>query len=170
MNALSFVSMGAEARCHPCHSAAHLRHMKRQPSHCHCRTRPGHHHCNRCCHLRQCCRLCCHRHCHCPSPLPSATCHCGCHRPLPLLSLLHCHQPSLLPSPLPSAIAVSVTVGHRSSHLCWASLLPSPSAISESCCLGAARIVFNQLKQRMLTLFYFVWTVGGALIKAGLDD
>jgi hypothetical protein len=30
-----------------------------------------------------------------------------------------------------------------------------------------ARIVFKQLKQRMLALFYFVWTVGGALIKAG---
>jgi hypothetical protein len=42
-----------------------------------------------------------------------------------------------------------------------------PSAISESCCLGAVRIVFHQLKQIMLTLFYFVWTVGGALIKAG---
>ncbi len=42
-----------------------------------------------------------------------------------------------------------------------------PLAISESCCLGMARIVFNQLKQRMLTLFYFVRTVGGALIKAG---
>ncbi len=40
-------------------------------------------------------------------------------------------------------------------------------AISKSCCLGTARIVFNQMKQRMLTLFYFVWTVGGALIKAG---
>ncbi len=42
-----------------------------------------------------------------------------------------------------------------------------PLAISESCCLGAARIVFDQLKQKMLTLFYFVWTVGGALIKGG---
>ncbi len=42
-----------------------------------------------------------------------------------------------------------------------------PLAISESCCLGAAKIVFNQLKQRMLTLLYFVQTVGGALIKAG---
>ncbi len=40
-------------------------------------------------------------------------------------------------------------------------------AISEMCCLGMARIVFDQSKQRMLTLFYFVWTVGGALIKAG---
>ncbi len=42
-----------------------------------------------------------------------------------------------------------------------------PSAISESCCLGVAKIVFNQLKQRMLTLFYFVQTVGGVLFKAG---
>ncbi len=41
------------------------------------------------------------------------------------------------------------------------------SAISESCCLGEAKIVFNQLKQRMLALFCFVQTVGGALIKAG---
>jgi hypothetical protein len=30
-----------------------------------------------------------------------------------------------------------------------------------------ARIVFEQFKQIVLTLFYFVWTVGGALIKAG---
>jgi ABC-type maltose transport system permease subunit len=42
-----------------------------------------------------------------------------------------------------------------------------PLAISESCCFGVARIVFKQLKQRMLTLFYFVQTVGGALIKVG---
>jgi hypothetical protein len=51
--------------------------------------------------------------------------------------------------PLPSAITIAM-----------------PLAISESCCLGMARIVFNQLKQRMLTLFYCVWTVGGALIEA----
>jgi hypothetical protein len=42
-----------------------------------------------------------------------------------------------------------------------------PLAISESCCFGTAKIVFNQMKQRLLTLFYFVQTVGGALIKAG---
>jgi hypothetical protein len=69
--------------------------------------------------------------------------------------------------PLLLAIAVSVTIGHCSCHLHWPSLSPLPSAISESCCLGAARIVFDQLMQRMLTLFYFDWTVGGALIKAG---
>jgi hypothetical protein len=42
-----------------------------------------------------------------------------------------------------------------------------PSAILESCCLGAAKIVFDQLKQRMLTLVYFVGTVGSVLIEAG---
>jgi hypothetical protein len=42
-----------------------------------------------------------------------------------------------------------------------------PSAISKSCCLGTARIVFDQSKQRMLTLFYFVGTLGGVLIKDG---
>jgi hypothetical protein len=88
-------------------------------------------------------------------------------QPLPPLSLLRCRQPSPPPSPLLSAIALSVTVSHCSCHLHWASPLPLPLAISESCCLGAVRIVFNQLKQRMLTLFYFVRTVGGALIKAG---
>ncbi len=82
-------------------------------------------------------------------------------------SLSRCCQPSLSPSPLPSDIAVSVTVGQCSCHCRWPSQLPSPLAISESCCLGAARIVFNQSKQRMLTLFYFVRTVGGVLIEAG---
>ncbi len=89
------------------------------------------------------------RHCLLPQPSPSYPCH-----PLPLLL------------PLLLAIAVSVTVGHHSYHLRWPSLLPLPLAISESCCLGMARIVFEQFKQIMLILFYFVWTVGGALIKA----
>jgi hypothetical protein len=52
--------------------------------------------------------------------------------------------------PLPSAITVAM-----------------PLAISESCCLGTARIVLDQSKQRMPSLFYFVGTVGGVLIKAG---
>ncbi len=105
-----------------------------------------------------------------PPPLPIAVavghrC-CGCHQPLPPPSLLRPRQPSPLPLPLPSAIAVSITIGDCSCHLRWPSPLPLLPAISKSCCLGAARIIFNQLKQRMLTLFYFVWTVGGALIKA----
>jgi hypothetical protein len=61
---------------------------------------------------------------------------------------------------------VSVIIGHCSRHLCWPSPLPLPSAIDKSCCLSAARIVFEQFKQIMLTLLYFVQTVGGALINA----
>ncbi len=109
-----------------------------------------------------------------PLPLPSLPpivvaighCRCGCHQPSPPPSLLRCRQPLSLSLPLPLAIAVSVTVGQRSCHLHPPSPLQLPSAISECCCLGVARIVFNQLKQRMLTLFYFVWTVGSALNKA----
>ncbi len=171
-NALSFVSMGVEAKCCPCHCAANHRHMKRQPSLCRCQPCRGHCHCN-----HRCCLHCsCHLHlCLLPSPLPSPIavavavghCHRGCHC-LSLPPSPSCFQqplPLLLPSPL--AIAVSVTVCHCSPHLCWPSPLPSLLAIAKSCCLGAAKIVFEQFKQIMLTLFYFVWTVGGALIKAG---
>jgi hypothetical protein len=78
-------------------------------------------------------------------------------------------------SPSAIAVAVALAVGHchlRHHRPLQLSLLSAitvamPLAISESCCLGVAKIVFNQLKQRMLTLFYFVQTVGGALIKAG---
>jgi hypothetical protein len=99
----------------------------------------------------------------------------------------HCRQPLLLRLPLtiaaaisvalPSAIAVAVALAVGHCRLCHRQplQLPSPSAItiamllaiSESCCLGAAKIVFNQLKQIIITLFYFVQTVSGALIKAG---
>jgi hypothetical protein len=72
------------------------------------------------------------------------------------------------------AVAVALAIGHCRLHHHWPSQLPLPLAItvamplatSESCCLGVARIEFNRLKQRMLTLFYFVCTVSGALIKA----
>jgi hypothetical protein len=134
--------MGVEARCRPCHSAAHCRHMKRQPCLCHCHPRRGRgrRHCNRCRHL------CCwhqlrHNHCCCcPSPLLPAIavavavdhcrhrlccfavsrCHCHCHCRHP------CHRP--LPSPSPSAITVAisiitvtVTVGHFRELLPWCS-------------------------------------------------
>jgi hypothetical protein len=90
-----------------------------------------------------------------PLPLPSpiavanaiSHCRCGRHQPLPSLSLSRCHQPLPLPLPSPSAIAVSVSTGHCSCHLHRPSPSPSPSAISESCCLGMARIVFKQLKK-----------------------
>ncbi len=164
----------------PPKSTAHHRHMKRQPFLCNSCPRRGRRHCHRHCHLRCCCQL---RLCPpLPSPLPLQLpiavavvlghCRCGCRQPSLPPSLSRCHQPSLSPSPspLPLAIAVSVTVSHRSCHC----RRPSPSAItvamlsaiSESFCLGTARIVFNQLKQRMLTLFDFVCTVGGALIEA----
>ncbi len=165
--------MGVEARCRPSKSAAHLHHMKKQPFLCNGCPPRGRHHCHPCCHLRWCCQLHCHCHCcrrchrNCPLPLPLPSaiavvdffihpCH---HLCCDAVSHRCCRCPCRwpLPSPSPSAIAVAIAIGH---HCC------KPLAISESCCLGAARIVFNQLKQRMLTLFYCVWTVCGALIKA----
>jgi hypothetical protein len=82
---------------------------------------------------------------------------------------------------LPSATAVAVTlaIGHCHLHHRWPLQLPllslslsaitaaMPLAISESFCLGAAKIVFDQSKQRMLTLFHFIQTVGDILIEAG---
>jgi hypothetical protein len=73
------------------------------------------------------------------------------------------------------AVANALAIGHCRLRHPWPSQLQllsaitiaMPLAIFESCCLGATRIVFNQLRQRMLTLLYCVWTVGGALIEAG---
>jgi hypothetical protein len=184
MHAVLFVSMGVEARCRPSKRTAHCRHMKRQPflcngcpcrgrCHCHCRChlrchhrlrhhrhrRRRHHHC----HRR---RRHCHRNCPSPSLLPSDIA-------IAIPSTIAAAISVMLPSVI--AIAVALAVGHCRLCHCRPSQLPSPLAItvgmllaiSESCCLGAAKIVFNQLKQRMLVLFYFVLTVGGALIKAG---
>jgi hypothetical protein len=76
--------------------------------------------------------------------------------------------------PLPSAIIVAVTlaVGHCCLHHCQPSQLPSPSSPS-AIAVGHFRELLpwrskNCIqKQRMLTLFDFVWIVGGALIKDG---
>jgi hypothetical protein len=78
---------------------------------------------------------------------------------------------------LPSVIAVAVALAVDHCYLRYHRplQLPLPSAttvamllaISESYCLGAAKNVFDQLKQRILTLFSFFQTVGGALLKAG---
>ncbi len=123
VNALSFVSMGVEAMCRPCHSAAHRRHMKRQPCLCYCHPRHGRRHCNCLCHLRCCRRLRHHRRCRCPSPSPLAIavavatdhcCHCLC-----CVTVSHhccsrhcpCRQPLLSPSP--PAIAVTISIGHH---------------------------------------------------------
>ncbi len=124
VNAHSFVSMGVEARCRPCHSAAHCRHMKRQPSLCHCCPHHG------CCHCDHRHRLSCHHW----------LCHHCCHRrPMPLL--------------LPSAIAIAVAVDHCCRHLCCVAvshccchcpcrqplLSPSLSAIAVGISLGHHR-------------------------------
>ncbi len=97
-----------------------------------------------------------------------------CHRPLPLQ--LPSTIAAAISAALPSAIAVTITLAIGHCHLCHhqplqlplpsAITIAMPLAISESCCLGMARIVFNQLKQRMLTLFYFVRAVSGTLIEA----
>jgi hypothetical protein len=131
MNAHSFVSMAVEAMCHPCHSAAHCRHMKRQPSLSHCHPRRGRRHCNCRCRCRLCLRCQLRCHCHCCRPLllslPSAIAvavtvnhH---RRHLCCVAVSHCHrrcpccQP--LPSPSPSAITVAISVGHHHRCCCW---------------------------------------------------
>jgi hypothetical protein len=125
VNALFFVSMGVEARCHPCHSTAHCWHLKWQPCLHHHHIRNGRCHCNRRCHLRCHCRLRHHCRCHCPLPLPSAIAiavavdHCRHRLCCVAISNCHCrcphHQPLLSPSP--SAIAVAISIGHHC-HCC----------------------------------------------------
>jgi hypothetical protein len=61
---------------------------------------------------------------------------------------LHHHQPSQLPSPL--AITVTVAVGHFQELLPWR---------SKNC--------IRPIDTKNAHFIYFVWTVGGALIKAG---
>jgi hypothetical protein len=121
VNALFFVSMGVEARCCPCHSAAHCRHMKRQPFLCNgC---PCHGRCHLRCRrqLRCRCQLCLHCCCRCPLPSPLAIAiavavnHCCCH--ICCVAISHCccccpcRRP--LPSPSPLAIAVAISIGHH---------------------------------------------------------
>ncbi len=127
---------------------------------------------HRCCSHsnHRCCLHCC-PHCHrCwPSPLLSPSsipvavtighhhcrcrCHCRCHH--------HCNR--CLPSPLPSpsATIVAIAVGHHCRRRRWPLLLSLPS-------LSPLPLPFEQLKQIMLTLFYLVCAVSGALIAA--DD
>jgi hypothetical protein len=167
------VSMGVEARCCPSKSTAHHCHMKRQPFLCNGRPRRGHHHCHcrrhlHCHHQLHCL---CRRHC---LAIAHRRCRHRCRQPLPLRLPLTITAAISVASPSAIAVTVALTVGHCRLRHQPSSQLPPPSAItvamplaiSESCCLGVAKIVFNQLKQRMLTLFYFVQTVGGALIKA----
>jgi hypothetical protein len=115
--------MGGEARCCPCHSAAHCRHIKRQPCLCHNCPHRGCRHCNRRCHLH--CLRQLHHHCryHWPLPLPLTIAvavafnHCRCclccvavsHRPCRCRR--PCHRP--LPSLSPSVIVVAISIGHH---------------------------------------------------------
>jgi hypothetical protein len=125
LNALSFVSMGVEARCCPCHSAAHRRHMERQPCLCHHHPCRGRLHCN----------------CRCAKSITIAVAVAHCRRPWPLLLRLpltiaaavsvalllaiaiavaialaigHCHLHNRRPLQLPSLLAITiiVAVGH----------------------------------------------------------
>ncbi len=141
VNAHSFVSMRAEARCCPCHSAAHCQHMKKQPSLCHCCPCHDRCHCNCGHHL--------HLHCHCR--LCQGRC-CRCRRPLLL--------------PLPLAIAIAVTVNHCCRHLCCVAVshchcrrpchrpLPSlsPSAIAVAISIGHHHLRCHQPFWRVVAL------------------
>ncbi len=105
-----------------------------------------------------------------------AYCRCHCRRRWPLLLQSPFPITAAVSFALPSAIAVAVVlpVGHCRLHHRWPSQLPSPLAITVIVAVAhcqellpcVARIVFKHFKQIMLTLFYFFWTVGGALIKA----
>jgi hypothetical protein len=160
--------MGVEARCRPSKSAAHLHHMKKQPFLHNGPPCCGSHHCHCCCHL--CCHHCCCRRCNCPLPLPLLSAiaiavsikHRRRHLCRVTISYCCCQRPCCrpLPSPSPSAIAVAIAIGHHHHHAIghFRELLPW---CSKNC------IQPIQLQQRMLTLFYCVWTVGGTLIKAG---
>ncbi len=131
VNAHSFVSMGVEAMCCPCHSAAHCWHMKSQPSLHQCYLCCGHCHYDRRCRFRCRCHLrrhCCRR-CPLPMPLPSAIAvavtidHCCRH--LCCIAVSHCccrcpctcHRP--LSSPSPSAIAVAISIGYHHCRCRW---------------------------------------------------
>ncbi len=131
VNAHSFVFMWVEARCRPCHSTAHCRHMKRQPSLCHCWPCRGRHYYN--CRPRLCRHLCCHCRC---------CCCCNC---------FHCpRQPLLLRSPstiaadisvaLPSAIAVAIAtalaIRHCRLHHHQPWQLPYPLSITVAIAVG----------------------------------
>ncbi len=110
VNAHSFVSMGVEAMCCPCHSATHYRHMKRQPSLCHCCPHRGRCHCN--CHCG--CRLC-----------HIAHCRCCCYQPSPLRSLSTIAAAVSVTLPSAIAVAVALAIGHCPLCHCWPSQLPS---------------------------------------------
>jgi hypothetical protein len=121
VNAHSFVSMGVEARCRPCHSTAHCRNMKRQPP-----------------FVIVALAMAVAFAIAVAISVSVAHHHCCCHQPLPLQ----------LPSPigvtvfvlllLPSAIAIAVTlaVGHCRLRHCPQLQLSSLSGITVAVAIG----------------------------------
>ncbi len=110
------------------------RHMKRQPSLCHCCPRHGRRHCNCRCHLHCRCQLCCCCRLNCPSLLPL------------LLAIAiaaainHCMvDGDSVASPSAIAVAVALAVGHCSLHHHRLSQLPSPSTITFAIAVGHLR-------------------------------
>jgi hypothetical protein len=122
--------MGVEARCCPSKSAAHCRHMKRQPFLCNGRPCHGRCHCHRRRHLHCHRQLRCRRHhcccCNHPSPSPLvlaiaiAVSVKNCCQHLCCIAISHCchRRPCRrpLPSPSPSAIAVAISISHHHRH------------------------------------------------------
>ena len=155
--------MGVGERCRPCHSAAHCRHMERQPCLCHHHPCRGRLHCN----------------CRCAKSITIAVAVAHCRRPWPLLLRLPLTIAAAVSVALPSAIAIAVAVALAVSHCRlrhhWPSQLPSPLAITITIAAGHLQELvlrhgkncIQKIMQRMLTLFYFVRTLGGTLIKAG---
>jgi hypothetical protein len=137
VNAHSFVSMGVEAMCHPCPSAARCRHMNRRPSLCHYYPCHGCCHCNHCCHL--CCR--CHLNHHCHHPSPVARCHRRCRWPLPLQlpSTIAAAVSVALLSVIAVAVGLALAIGHCHLHHHWPLQLPSLLAITVAVAVGHFR-------------------------------
>ncbi len=121
--------MGVEARCRPCHSTAHRRHMKRHSCLFHFHPCRGRCQCNCHCHLHRCCRLYHHRRCRCPLPSPSA---------MPLLSpsTIAVAVSVALPSAITVAVAVALAIGHCRLRHRRPSQLPSPLAITITVTVG----------------------------------
>ncbi len=149
--------MGLEARCRPCHSAAHRRHMKRQPFLCNGRPCRGCCHCDCRRHLCHRCRLRRHRRCRRSRPLPSrlpsaiaaavAVDHCRCHLCGVVVSHRHCRRPRHrpLPSLSPLAIAVAISIGHHHHHR----RRPFPRAVP----LAQEELYSNNLSKECLPYF-----------------
>jgi hypothetical protein len=95
--------------------------------------------------------------------------------PLRLLSTITATVSVASPSAIAVAIPVALAVGRCHLCHCWPSQLPSPLAITITIVIGhfqellpwRGKNCIQPIEAKNTYLFYFVWTVGGALIKAG---